>query len=172
MNIAIINQENAQVAEWVKEGKTLVAHGPTPPYATGKSGAIARAEAAALKLEGAVKRLFVREREEGWIAAGQFVEAQEQGLLDEIITPLTGGLLHGPAPGSTTAKVNPKTGRLEPEQHASGVESIEKALPSWGTFALKLLVNSALLIVAVVLIIAGIIALVKPTDAFPIPIPV
>lgn len=172
MNVSTIQQENEQVTKWIKEGRTLTKHnGSTPPYATKGAGALAQAEAAALDLEGAVKRLFVREREEGWIGAGQFENVTQQGLLDELITPLTGGLVHGPGAATTKTKVNPKTGRLEVENVPGIVEEAENAAPSWGEFALKLLVNGALVAIGVVLLIAGVLAALKPTN-MPTPIPV
>ncbi len=174
MNASIIQKENAEVAKWIREGRTLVKHsGATPPFATKGAGALAQAEAAGLKLEGAVKRLFVREREEGWIAAGQFENVTQQGLLDELITPLTLGLAHGPGPATTKTKVNPATGQLETENVPGIVEDAEEDVPSWGEFGLKLLVNGALIAIGVVLIIAGILQAVKPRNMpLPIPIPV
>jgi len=189
--------EYAQEQKLIKEGKTLVPHTGRPPFAGGRAARKeGEGEAAELKLTGVVRKLFLREREQGWIASGQFVEAQEQGLLDEFITPITALLgasgfgaagpaftghpeqftVHGPLPASTTLKTNAKTGRAEAVQHASGVESVEKAVPeipsligeigtlikTYGIRLLEILAGGAL-------VLFGLVTLARGGQAPPVP---
>jgi hypothetical protein len=155
--------EYKQEQELLKAGKFLVNHKGGPFYNRGPANRpVAEKEASELGLKGVIRKLFLREREEGYIAAGQFIEAQEQGLLDEFVTPITALLagtvpglsgyttgqqiahygqkgadqepphLNAPGAGSTSAKTNAKTGRLETTQHPAITESAEKAVPSIG----------------------------------------
>src|SRR5439155_23368588 len=96
--------------EWIKKGFTLVKHEGVPPFKGGRQARrLGEKETGDLKIRGALRRLFLREREEGWIAAGQFEDVTEQGFLDFLITPLSLGTIHGPLPASSHLQQNPAT---------------------------------------------------------------
>lgn len=177
--------ERERAEQWLSEGRTLVAHHGSPPFYGGpkaarEAGQLAAAEADTMKLKGALRLLFIHEREMGWIAAGQFEQVDEQGLLDELVTPLTLGLVHAPGAGSQRGKQNPKTGRLEKENKASAVEEAEH-LPSGILGELESLVNAyglrlGEILAGAVLILFGLATLAKggQTPDLPkaVPVPV
>lgn len=133
-----IQKDVETVARWRREGKSIVPHTtPAPPYAFppaqhARIAALAEREANELKLSGPVRLMFLIERTEGWIAAGQLENVTQQGLLDELITPLTGGLVHGPGPSTTKVNRNPQTGNLQSENVEGATEKAGNALSDVG----------------------------------------
>jgi len=170
-------KEFAVEQQWIKEGRTLVKHVGKPAYAGGRAARKnGEAEADTMKIKGALRRLFLREMEEGWLGAGHFEQVDEQGLLDFIITPVTAGLVHGPLPGSHTLKQNPKTGEGETDVKASGVETVEKAVPSiLGEIAELIKAYGPRLLEVIaggLLIMFGLVTLAKGGKAPDLPVPV
>jgi hypothetical protein len=161
--------------EWIGKGLTLVKHEGRPLFGGGRAARrLGESEASGMKIKGALRRLFLREREEGWIAAGQFEDVNEQGLFDFLITPLTLGLVHGPLPGTTTLKQNPQTGRGEAEHHASGVEEAEKAGSGLLSELTGILQRAGLTVVlalaGMLLVVYGVMVAVRPREqAFSLP---
>lgn len=152
-----IKEVKKQVEKWIKEKRYLVAHNQkTPPYQRHNRHdyQTAIAEAGVMKLKGAVRQMFLRERWEGWIAAGQLENVTEAGLMDELLKPLTwagvtaitGGssslgekateLQPEIGPGGTKYTRNPKTGRLEAHPEESAVQTTEKAASAAAKFTL------------------------------------
>lgn len=69
-----------------------------------KARRLAEEEAGAAGLKGDLRKLFVRQRETGRVAAGQIENVTEQGLMDELLTPLTFlGIAVGLGPSGTAA---------------------------------------------------------------------
>lgn len=156
-----------EVEKLLSEGKTLVTHATKhPPYKGGKSIlAQAENEAGELKLSGAARALYLREREEGWIAPEQFVSVPEAGIAG---TPI--------GEGGTKAKINPQSGRLETQAKPALAASLTGwvgELAEWLKEEMpKVLVNSGLVIVGLVLMVYGLMVAVRPREtAFSVPMP-
>lgn len=119
--VGVSGSTTEQLERLDSEGRLhLVPHkSSAPPFVGSADEAEVQHEADSMGLSGAIRSLFVKERKEGWIAAGQLENDPEGGGLVEV---LSDGILHG---GSTSYEQNPSTGTLTTTPHASATESAE-----------------------------------------------
>lgn len=161
----------------VQENKTLAGSERHRSY-TKLSAAQARTEARSLGFKGVVAEVFETEARKGLVSGSQFENVTQQGLLDEIITPLTLGLIHGPGPSTTTQKLKPNDtvetinnqGLAEQAENApnSLLNTLSSFINAYGIRALEVIGGAAL-------ILFGLMTIAKKGDmkmpsAVPVPV--
>lgn len=147
------------------------------------SASNARKEAQALGFKGVVAEVFEKEARKGLVSGSQFENVTQQGLLDEIITPLTLGLVHGPGPSTTSQTMNPSTGTVSSKNEPGLTEEGENALSETPNSILEALssfmngygIRALEVIGGAALILFGLITIAKKGDmkmpaAVPVPV--